>query len=87
MVVLNTNFFALGNIGNFLIIFTIWKDFKKSLTCFLLVNLAVSDIFVLTSSWIFQTRTIIARNSDVMRFVLKHTDYFLKIYQAILYTF
>ena len=60
MITVNTILFVFGTFGNILIIFVMWTDAKKHITSFLLANLAVSDTFVLTTYWFFQSPKVIA---------------------------
>ena len=87
MITVNTILFVFGTIGNILILFVMWTDAKKHITSFLLANLAVSDTFVLTTYWFFQSPKAIAENFNVMTFFVKYFGFFLQKYQAVIITF
>ena len=89
MISLNSALFILGTIGNICIVMVMWKDVKKLITPFLLVNLAISDTLVLTTYWVFQVPKILAENYHIkkLHFFVKYFGYFLQKYQAIVVTF
>ncbi len=89
MIALNSLLFLLGVTGNVFIIMIMWREMKKFITSFLLVNLAVSDTLVLTTYWIFQSPKALAENFkiDSLRFLVKYFGYFLQKYQAVVSTF